>query len=313
MNGRELNALFIQPTRWCGLNCRSCYVKEHDGGEEDYHTDWKEQVELFRHFYFSKSGCHTNQISISLDNLHKDKNKASHMITFFNCVFRILLKRFKLDHTPEVHITAHNYSTLLEYSEFGIHPLIGGIKMISLSNINLDELNTIRQLHKTCHVNYNHMIPNNITSLNIDKYVTKMTTIGRTVSSIYLVIFKSPIGGERNNLVKLRDKSSMESDISVISTLMRRLPDDVRRKVHVDGCLQDTINHSRTGFGCSSNVSRVQVWPDGSVSGCPYAFRGTTPIGRTAKDILDNIEAVRKEYDFKERCHLPDVYSSISK
>ncbi len=94
---------------------------------------------------------------------------------------------------------------------------------------------------------------------------------------------------------------------------MERLPTNVRNKVSVDGCLQDTIKYTKTGFGCSSNVSRVQVWPDGSVTGCPYAFSSDGPIGKTAEDILDNIISARKQYDFKQKCHLPEVYNSIRK
>jgi hypothetical protein len=110
--------------------------------------------------------------------------------------------------------------------------------------------------------------------------------------------------------VALGDRQRMQNDISYIQTMLGRLPEHVRSKTNVDGCLEDTIRFSRTGFGCSSNVSRLQIWPDGSVSGCPYAFNGSTPPGLSLEDLLANIRAARETYDF-DRCHLPDVHNSI--
>lgn len=323
----EVNALFIQPTRWCDLDCKGCYVKEHSGGEMGYHTPVEEQYKLFTKFFEGEEAW-ANQITIAIDNFPPDLgmteppsrllglpyNRAMmrrHMITLFHTVMT-QLARDPNHHGPEVHMTFNSDQVLKEY----LHAVnwsdnnAGLLSVVSLSHIK--NIEYVKDLAKHTHINYNHLVPGNVTSFNIDKHVERMTRIGEVVDSIYMVIFKSPVGRERSDIVEIGDRSRMLSDLSYIRTMMERLPEHVRRKIHVDGCVKDTAKFLKTGFGCSSNVSRFQVWPDGSVSGCPYAFSADGGVtGKTAEDIMDNIRAARSRYDFKERCHLPSVYNSI--
>lgn len=322
LNPLQLNALFIQPTRWCGLNCKGCYVKEHQGGEESYHTPMEQQARLLE--YFLSPRMHhglqpwANQITISMDDLHSDLYKRIHMVNLFSNVLT-LRRNARIqspDWNPELHMTFHTMGTVQQYLKASISSWedLKLLDMISISEINPWAKDWREGLDLLAHqtmVNYNHLVPAGVTSLNIDRHVRKLTEIGKIVHHIYLVIFKNPIGRDRPELMKIGETSRMASDIMYINTMMERLPEDVRNKISVDGCLQDTIKYTRTGFGCSSNVSRVQVWPDGSVTGCPYAFSGAGAIGRTAEDILENITRARKQYDFKELCHLPEVYNSV--
>jgi hypothetical protein len=322
-NPLELNALFLQPTRWCGLDCSGCYVKEHNRGEEDFHIAPAVWSQLFKKFYLSKPSekglkCWANQITIAVDDLSKSPEHALKMTDIFTSIIFECLVDQQMEEYPEVHATFNSVKTMSSYGmddSERMRAILQAFDMYSFSHINNEELEVLKkakgELGDKFQVNYNHLIPTNVTSLNIDKYIDKMTKIGKVVDHIYLVMFKTPVGKERNDLVKIGDKSRMESDIAYINTILERLPGSVRRKVSVDGCLQDTIKHTKTGFGCSSNVSRVQVWPDGSVSGCPYAFESGRS-GRTVEDILVNIARARKEYDFKDKCHLPEVYDSIT-
>jgi hypothetical protein len=261
-----------------------------------------------------------NQVTISIDDIPPptgdDSSRPAHMIGLFCAAMKAwqnarnsfgnLLPSEEM-HIPELHMTFNTERR----SHLGNVHVAQTVDMLSFSNINHKSLKFIQHLANHTHVNYNHLVPSNVTSFNINEHVKRMTEIGEVVDSIYMVMFKTPVGGKRNKLVEIGDQQRMSSDITYINTMLDRLPKDVRRKVHVDGCLKDTIRHRQTGFGCSSNVSRVQVWPDGSVSGCPYSFSGSTGPGKTAEDILGNIRKARGQYDFDDRCHLPSVYDSL--
>ena len=320
-NPLELNALFIQPTRWCGLDCAGCYVKEHAGGDEGFHTPAGIQVDLFHEFFLGRRGSWANQITISIDDLPKIPEQQNHLSSVFQTIISLISSdEREKGNRPEVHMTFNTPNTLKAYAPGFTTALkvFSNLDMISFSHIpagpQFQAVSAAKQvLGNDCYINYNHLVPSNVTSLNIDRHIKRMTEIGKIVDHIYMVIFKSPVGKERDKMTQIGDASQMRSDITYINTMMERLPESVRSKVSVDGCLQDTIKHSKTGFGCSSNVSRVQVWPDGSVTGCPYAFHSTGPEGRTLDDILRNVRRARTEYDFKEKCHLPNVYDFITK
>jgi hypothetical protein len=304
---QELNALFMQPTRWCGLNCKGCYVKEHVDGEESYHTSWHEQWRLFNQFY---KGPHwANQITIAVDDLHQDPTKQRHMLLLVDAILSDLVTDVRpKNERPEVHMTLHTTDTLDQY----LNERVGGwikLDMISFSQLPLHlnkPYNALGYFDGVVPINYNYMAP---LTFNPEREIKHLTKAALFVDHIYLVMFKDPVG---KPVPQSLANYHMHRYQLYISQVVDKLPEDVRRKLTTDGCMSDTIKHSRTGFGCSSNVSRLQVWPDGSVSGCPYAFSGSTPIGRTAEAILENIRQARNRYDFKEDCHLPSTYATLT-
>ncbi len=308
----ELNALFIQPTRWCGLNCKNCYVKDHQGGENSHHIDWWELHRLFNLFY---KGPHwSNQITISVDNLHKDAGKAKHMLLVVDSILEVLRNNTgPKSEQPEVHMTLHTVHTMDQYVDTGVQGF-DKLNTLSFSELNPDSQDSrskIKQLQSAgVLVNYNYMPP---AVGNKSKAAEHITKCAELVDHIYLVMRKHPVGGSRGNLTTRIDQIYMDSYMMYISSVIDTLPGDVRSKITTDSCLSDTIKYTRTGFGCSSNISKFQVWPDGSVSGCPYAFSGITEVGITAENIVGNIYAAKKHYEFRERCHLPSVFASLTK
>jgi hypothetical protein len=247
----------------------------------------------------------------------EETKRYTYMWEVFNQIMRFLCqdKRSKEDR-PEVHITFNSLKTLNKYyKNTTVYKSLNALSMISFSQLGITDLTgllSLKDIGIRTHMNYNYLIPGNITSFNIDKYVNHLIQAAEVVDSIYLVIFKRPVGGHRDKMTTIGDVSRMTNDILFINTLMERIPANVRRKFQVDGCLQDTRESQRTGFGCSSNVSRMQVWPNGSVSGCPYAFDTNGKAGaKSAQDIVANIKEERKRYDFKEKCHLPEVLNII--
>lgn len=309
----EVNAIFIQPSSHCANNCKGCYVKARGPAQES---------NPFMNKFLKKcifgEGITVNQITIAMNDLpfmlgDEVTPEASDLFNFWNLTLYFLLAKTE----PEVHMTFNSLASLLEYQEYhhymGIQERpITNLDMMSFSHIKKSDLEAIANYTKEVDINYNHLIPRNITSYNIDDYVAHIEEVGRVVNSIYLIIFKKPMDGLLSSSELEPASSRLAHSITVINTLRERLSKSVRSKIHVDGCLQDVRQSKRTGYGCSSNVSRFQVWPDGSVSGCPYAKRGFGEgKTRSVQDIMDNIREAKEHYEFRDRCNLTQVYDSI--
>jgi hypothetical protein len=316
-NPFELNAIFIQPSRYCKLDCKGCYVKEHTGGEDSYHMSielWRDLFQTYLYDIHDDHHYHTNQITFSADDYSKDPIKKQYMKKVFEeYFFYICAGKAKYDKSllPEAHITFHTLNTFDSYrDELGLSynnkSFATIFDMISFSEIKLSELDTIKELAQYTKINYNHLIPNRIN--NLRDYIDKINQIGKVVNHIYLVINKTPIGRKQTELDKDSNAQTMFDDRYIITQILKSVDNDIKSKISVDGCLKDVDKHSRTGFGCSSNVSRIQIWPDGSVTGCAYAFNSTGTEARSFAGLLENISRARGQYDFRDRCHLPDAY-----
>lgn len=310
----ELNALFLQPTRFCARNCDGCYVIAHK--DQAFHTSAWEQCRLFRKFYFNEDNCSTNQITISIDDMPKEEGyQRLHMKEIFIEIIACIRDYPRPINRPEVHMTFHTHHTIKQYLE--ILPSIYSnqiriLDMISISEISLSQGNFYQSLMGgNAKLNWNYLIPEIDSSFDWNKEVKKFQFAHQHFDHIYLVIKKSPVGRHRDLLTKIGDKNRMNNDILYIKTILGKLSPEIQRKINIDGCLLDTQRYFKTSFGCSSNISKFQVWPDGTVTGCPYAFNSNGDQAKTAENILANIRNERKRYDFKDRCHLPKVYSSL--
>jgi len=311
----DLNALFIQPTRWCASPsrvCKGCYVRAHKATSQ---ASLEEHVELFRRFY-EGDGVSTKQITISLDVLPLsegwEEQYYAWMVSYFKEIYS-MLKDTTWENLhksyPQVHVTARDIGIVHEYiDECDIEDGLRKLTVLSLSRI--DYPNDVRARMGILHFNYNCMPPPNCSSSTIDEEVEHLARIGRNVDSIYMILHKSPVGGQRPDTVKWRDRTRWRSDIQYMKTMLTRLP-HLRSKIQIDGCLKDVVKAKKTGYGCNCNVSRFQVWPDGSVSGCPYAISSNTGVGATADKMIDNIRKAKEYYDFEQRCHLSEIHNSL--
>ena len=156
-NPFELNAIFIQPSRFCKLDCKGCYVKEHTGGEDSYHMPIELWKDLFKKYLYDiHSDYHTNQITFSADDYSKDPIKKQYMEDVFEeYYFWICAGKAKYDKSllPEAHITFHTLNTFYSYKDEILRhdPLYTKrfttiFDMISFSEIKLSELDTIKEL-----------------------------------------------------------------------------------------------------------------------------------------------------------------------
>jgi len=266
--------------------------------------------EALEWFALGKNKCHANQITVSIDNLPKNPEQRPLMHPVF--IYLRQLSHMTSERVGELHITMHSPSTIIPYMTLGslIREELKDFDMISISS--WDGGSFLGELCKITHINYNHLAPSVVNSGNIQKHIDYITEIGQHVSSIYMMTRKQPTSKIFTEQEELMNAARLQQDMSYIKTIIHKVPTDVRRKIHVDTCIQDVVEHSRTDFGCSANISKFQVWPDGTVSGCPYAFNGIGKIAEFAEDILENIRMARSIYEFK-RCHIRRSHSYLSR
>lgn len=306
----ELNALFVQPTRLCINNCKNCYVKKHQKGAT--HLNQCTFDDLLRKTLYREK-ISVNQITVSFDSFGENVTSRRILKPYLRSMvlYKKLLEEF--DNDTEIHGTFHSISDIKQYSptinnKLYFHTLDKTFSMISISSIDsLEDLRELRKLLPNVDINYNHMIPGNVNHTDIVEYVHSIKKIGEIVSSIYLIVEKYPIGTISESS---RNFSQIEGrllhDIAVINTLKKRLSGE-KVKLICDGCVEDIIKYKRTGYGCSSNISRVQLWPNGTVTGCAYAYKSSNPEAREIKGILNNIKNVQNEYDFDSKCYLREI------
>lgn len=304
-----INALFIQPTYCCARSCQGCYVKEHERSGKQVSVT--EMAKLFSLFYTQRGG-ECNQITISMDVVpHNHQPSRDWMIGFAQEIRRAQLDIYPEIEVPEVHMTFKDIDSFIEYEQHVTH-FLGQVDLISLSDIkaeDLDYIHALRKRYPKLAINYNHMSPAYLTNGSWEGHVRLMSEIMQEVDSVYLIAQKTPLGTDRDLLMVARDNKRMFHDLTYFKRLRNSL--DFNGKFLVDGCIKDVINFELEGFGCSSNISRFQVWPDGSVSGCAYAKRADTSSAATAEGIIENIRKSRETYNFKQ-CHLPSTYRSLS-
>jgi len=331
----EVHTLFLQPTPWCARKCKGCYVKERSAtGEEhlkDLVTPLTEQFGVIKTFCEGELAW-ANEITIAMDDLPTERRYRNHMLTLYDQVFNLIYKaKFKNVVMPKMHMTFHTINTYLSYVDsakrnsnwyresfntedtwkslsFPGH-LLDMINFSQLTNNSITR-NLLKEIRKETPVNYNYLIPRNVTKRTISRHVQHLIDIGDIVDHIYLVIYKDPVGKARDNNTLIKSQNNMANDRFYIEEMFEELPARIKSKINVDGCLKDVEKFKRTGYGCSSGISRFQIWPNGSVTGCAYGDSSIAKHpGLTTGAIIQNIRDSRNRYDFEDApCHLVDDY-----
>jgi MoaA/NifB/PqqE/SkfB family radical SAM enzyme len=279
-NGKEFNAIFLQPTKYCQHKCVGCYALAHHSTQQLEVLDF---VELFGQFYYGKDNYWTNQITISLDKLSKDPTKKKWM---WELIDEILfdIRTDKINHKedeverPEVHFTVHSLEDLLEYQlDFS------AANSIAFSTLKVRDFeNDYFDFLKKAGVN----IVYNLLAYNKSQVKKDIELAINQVDNIHLVMFK--------NL----NVNEQEAQKHLLTYLDCYKDFEKNPKVTIDRC----YNSFLTNKGCSAGCSLMQIWPDGSVSGCPYASKSETPASSTFLGILDNIK--NRQFESRESyCH----------
>lgn len=302
----EIDTLVLQPFNSCPKNCKGCYVKLHEQKGKQLH--WTHIYSLLITFLIEKKAI-CNQIILSLDdidrnNLEATRNTTSLFDSFINILLTYTNTKRRL---PKIQITCRNIESLLDYFRLTNVPMeatLRSLDMISFSNLKSTEQQLIEYIRRFIRVNYNHMPPWP-SDYRVDKeeeYKNALASIAKFVDSIYYIIPKKPTG----DLNETSSKSNVYLDwIWYYLNVIDHLPINLKGKITRDTCFHDIQSYKLDPTkGCSANISKFTVWPDGAVSGCPYAKIANTLPARNVEEILENLqEAKNYHYDF-ERCYL---------
>jgi MoaA/NifB/PqqE/SkfB family radical SAM enzyme len=258
---RNIDAIFIQPTYGCALNCSGCYVKESIQNGQMPKRIFKEFLE----YIYSSGRVNVGQVTVAVDNLPEgfsDKEKRDYGIMLETYKSAIELKRESGSKT-ELHLTVNSYPAYVKYlRKVGVsnqpHNSPSPVNLVSYSHIAPKFVEIFERSYKKYEegdpqINYNYM-PDG----KWDNYAEAL----KFVHMSYFVLHKPGLG---NRLDPMQVQLYKEG-LRFVDTLPREL----KKKVIVDSCVTDSHDFLSTGYGCSANIRKIHVWPDGHVSGCPY-------------------------------------------
>ncbi len=291
---RYLDAIFIQPSYGCALDCKGCYVKESvQNGQMP-----RELIKEFLEYLFTGYRIQTRQITIAVDNLPEgngDQSTRDRHIMLGTLKTAVDLKKETKSDT-ELHVTANSYAALYKYwrqiGPFYIDNERSPVNLISYSHIPKSVLFKMRDYFATkshTQINYNYTPDGNWAAYEEALKVVDMS---------YFVLHKAGLG-HRNDPKQIQ---LYKEGLRFVDTL----PEELKKKVVVDSCVTDSYDFLKTGHGCSANIRKIHIWPDGHVSGCPYNKEGGHPA-HTLEQLISNIEEVMKQYEFR-KCTIPKDY-----
>lgn len=290
------NAIFLQPTWACGKNCTGCYVKEKEskfGSEEMDDSVWYELIPALTN---GDKRIRSGQVTLALDTLPKTAARSK-LLDIAQEYFEAI-KIADQSAGSEYHLTVNTVSDLKQYD-----PVINdGLSLCSISHLNnADEIHTIRDFFPKAKINYNVMSGDFVKQVNA-KGLDHVKSIIKNVDSVYLLLSKAPmgeVGHDFNSFFQaLETLKKFKNPPQETDGQACALP-DLASKFVMDGCMMDSRNFIKTGFGCSSNVSRFQIWPNGKVTGC--AYNSHNQYGKHAEDlddIIQNLYEAKDRYEF---------------
>lgn len=279
----------------------NCYVKAHF--EQSHQVDVDEQIRLFQMFWNSDKAW-ANQITVSIDDVPDffGGKKTNHLRKLAHELLKIIQSdtRTKKDR-PELHFTMHSLNTWEQYG--GDFDLLNNLNVLSVSSRATADAYVQKNLQGI--FNRNYTCPPGCETWNelrVKIHIEKELMWANNYNHIYFIIHKLPLGVTYYPEILEQQKKY----VTKAKEMFNLLKDKLGNKISLDSCVSDSVKSKTTGFGCSANVSKFQVWPNGTVSGCPYSFHGHGKIGYTAEVILDNIRQSRRVSDFK-KCYLPTI------
>ncbi len=270
-------------------------------------TVWRDLLEDI--FHKQESLQVNNQITFALDTLPVEGPARVEMLQLAGMYFGHA--RLYNARSFQVHFTVNCVNDLKEYVNNLKLGILKGIDLVSVSNINkASEIAEIKSLVPEAQVNWNVL-----SSSIVKKDISTIKEILTRVDSMYLLLHKAPMGHRGHNI---SDFYRAIQEVNKLDTSNEPAPENackipsITDKIMTDGCISDSRKYIKSGFGCSSNISRFQIWPDGRVTGC--AYNSHNQYGKAAvslSDIVDNLRNARTRYEFSE-CSIPIELQSFN-
>ena len=237
--------------------------------------------------YF-KGKLYTNQFTLAVDNLPAEGEDREYMIQALGMAIWYKQNAAQEMQDTELHLTVNSWSTLkgyLDASNFELEDL-RQVALLSISSpISKSELEEIREWAPDIVLNW-QVQPYG--RFNREKFENRLANFDQA----YFIIHKGP----DMNMINPGNWHAWYSKIY-------NLPLELRDKIHIDSCAKDNWKFQRSGFGCSANISKIHIWPDGHVTGCPYNQRTYDDRGTeaaTAAELHRNIKLSSERYEYRD-------------
>jgi hypothetical protein len=261
----------------CARQCPGCYFHAHQLKESISKWAIEELFDLFLHS--EEPNYSTNQISISVNEPVNSRDKtfiSSLLISIFS------FRRDCMAKPTHIHLTMYSPFTirLYKYIELKQFAVVDAIYFSNIQEEEVEIISELKRLNPKIEIGWNCRIGTAL-SLGLSEKAEELIDI------IYYVMDKS----------KKIDKGCSVSF-------------SARRKIeHLkDVCSIDYTNwRTKSISSCSANISKFTIWPDGSVSGCPYTKQSNTGPASDYNGILQNIVKASKCYDFNN-CPMKELY-----
>jgi hypothetical protein len=303
--------LFLQPDLSCSLSCPSCYVHEaakHKG----LHMKRYLMQDLLHDVLYLQDNIITDQFTIALNDI-VDEDYHSWWWPVVDAVTmpgRVL--------PAEFHATVNNLrGSVNNPYHIASETFFNKLTMLSVSHLTPESAKSFKERKLSTKLNWN------VFSDEVEKISDeKLIAILQLVDHVYIIMKKPPLGltyvNEYANSVsslertirRLTDMKTVESKAFVPVDNACKVP-SIFDKIHIDGCFKDSNKYNRTGNGCSSNISRFQIWPDGTATGCAYnsqqSYEQKSAISLSG--IVVNLKKARTRYEFSS-CKIPQLLSS---
>lgn len=263
----QISHIMWQPIFKCKATCKGCYVRESESSK--YNGPLRADI-LDYIFKDKKVDC--EQLTISLDTLYSFSD-VQDLVQKLKDLWKLYRegektvfggeKSFSKEdrYLPELCVTVQNMNALtlwLQQLEMSLEQFMYPLTVLSLSQLPVQG--------KVCLPLVEEAEKNNVI-LNYNKVVTEKTAsqkgfeMGvRYAHRTYLALHKNPLGEEQN-----------PDAPQYIEDAIQAADEQHRNKITVDVCITDALIKTRKEeHACSAGISKVHVWPDGSVTGCPY-------------------------------------------
>lgn len=300
----EVYNVMWQPIYRCIMGCSGCYVADSPSSK----YKGKPNTEIIDLIYKDKKVI-CQQFTISLDTiLPKDIEDLGDLLSSIKALWNIykeaddcgcnstVRKSIEGENLPQLCVTAYNYNTIRQwYKAMNMteQEFLAPLTLLSLSNFPSLEKNSLI-LQEKCKASR--------TLLNFNCMVTEKTAGSRAfrmgytyADQVYLVLKKSPLGSEQA--------------VDAIRHWFEAKKEVPKEKLMEDACLQDTVILLKDKYKCGAGINKVHIWPDGSVSGCPYdAHHIVTKIdkSRITKNVKANTWTEIQKAVLDRTCHSMD-------
>jgi MoaA/NifB/PqqE/SkfB family radical SAM enzyme len=119
---------------------------------------------------------------------------------------------------------------------------------------------------------------------------------------VHLVLEKNALGEEQN-----------EESMKAWFAARKLVPPE---KLVQDACIEDSYKKLKSGLTCSAGISKLHIWPDGRVSGCPYDSKHIMhqSVGKEY-DVWNELNRVvnEKSCHSMDHCKIPEILSKLAK